>query len=116
MVAKRRLRGREPISFAPGDEAGPPLACPLCGRPIVPGPSADAHHLQPKSQGGREKFLVHRVCHRKIHATLSEKELARSYSDWASLRAHPDIAKFVQWLANKPAEFNDRSVRPRSRR
>ena len=41
MVAKRRLRGAEPFGAPPA----PPLVCPLCGRPIVPGPSADEHHL-----------------------------------------------------------------------
>ena len=115
MVAKRRLRGSEPLPDGQA-LASAPVQCPLCGRLIVPGPSADEHHLRPKSQGGREKFLVHRVCHRKIHATLSEKELARGYTDWDALRAHPEIHKFVQWVARKPPEFNDRSVKPRSRR
>ena len=69
MVAKRRLRGAEPFGTPPA----PPPVCPLCGRPIVPGPSADEHHLVPRSQGGRDKTLVHRVCHRKIHATFSAK-------------------------------------------
>ncbi|WKB52598.1 HNH endonuclease signature motif containing protein [Eleftheria terrae] len=90
--------------------------CPLCGRPIVPGPSADEHHLVPKSEGGRDKTLVHRVCHRKIHATFSEKELARGYASWEALRGHPEIASFVQWVRKKPPEFNDGSARPRRRR
>ena len=76
----------------------------------------DEHHLVPKSQGGREKTLIHRVCHRKIHATLSEKELARYYRSWEALQAHPEIASFIRWLANKPAVFNDGSARPRHRR
>lgn len=112
MVARRSLRGAQPF----GSTAEPVPPCPLCGRPIVPGPSADEHHLVPKSEGGRDKTLVHRVCHRKIHATFSEKELARGYASWEALRGHPEIASFVQWVRKKPPEFNDGSARPRRRR
>lgn len=110
MVAKRRLRGAEPFGAPPA----PPLVCPLCGRPIVPGPSADEHHLVPRSQGGRDKMPVHRVCHRKIHATFSAKELACGFASWEALRAHPEIAAFVRWVRGKPPEFDAGSRRPRS--
>ena len=90
--------------------------CPLCGRVLVPGPSADEHHLIPKSQQGRDKFLVHRVCHTKIHATLTEKELAERYNTWEALRAHPQIASFIDWVQRKPPEFMDRNIRARSKR
>lgn len=117
MVAKRRLRGSEP--FGVGVSAAPP-DCPLCGRAIAPGPTADAHHLVPRSEGGRTEpgnlALVHRICHRKIHATFSERELARDYRDWTALCAHPEIMNFVQWLRGKPPEFYDRSRTPRRRR
>ncbi|MFV3129668.1 HNH endonuclease signature motif containing protein [Niveispirillum sp. KHB5.9] len=79
--------------------------CGLCGRPLVAGPSVELHHLVPRSQGGKETVALHRVCHRKIHAELSEKELARSYTTLESLRAHPDIAAFIGWVARKPPEF-----------
>lgn len=115
MVAKRRLRGSEPLPGVVGAEPVEVL-CPLCGRAIVPGPSADEHHLVPKSQGGRDKQLVHRICHRKIHATLSERELARDYPTWEALQAHPEIAAFIRWLQGKPLTLNDRSARPRRRR
>lgn len=83
-------------------ELGP---CGLCGRPMLDGPSVDAHHLLPRSQGGRDTVMLHRVCHRKIHAELSEKELARQYNTLDALRAHPDIADFIRWVARKPPEF-----------
>ena len=82
MVARRSLRGSQPFG-TPAEQIAP---CPLCGREIVPGPSADEHHLVPRSEGGRDKMLVHRICHRKIHATFSEKELARDYASWEALR------------------------------
>lgn len=113
MVGKRHLRSGEPFASA---LSLPPPPCPLCGRPIVRGPTADAHHLVPRSQGGRQTELVHRICHHKIHATFSEKELARQYHTWAALRAHPEIAGFVAWLGNKPPEFMDRNRKPKRRR
>ena len=70
--------------------------CPLCGRPMVRGPSVDEHHLVPKSRGGRAAELVHRVCHRKLHATFTESQLAGDFSTWEALRAHPDIAAFIR--------------------
>lgn len=78
---------------------------------MVLGPSIDEHHLVPKSHGGRAAQLVHRVCHRKIHSTFTESQLAGEYATWEALRAHPEIASFVRWLRNKPAEFYDRSVK-----
>jgi 5-methylcytosine-specific restriction endonuclease McrA len=113
MVGKRHLRTGEPFATASG---APAPACPLCGRPIVPGPTADEHHLVPRSQGGKDTHLVHRICHRKIHATFSEKELARRFHTWAALRAHPEIADFVAWVANKPPQYWDRTLKPRRRR
>lgn len=87
---------------ATGADLGP---CGLCGRPMVAGPSIDAHHLLPRSQGGRETVMLHRICHRKIHAELSEKELARAYTSLEALRAHPAIADFIRWVARKPPAF-----------
>lgn len=113
MVSKRALRGTEPLGYWP--PAGPSL-CPLCGRLLAPGPSVDEHHLVPRSQGGKTKALIHRICHRKIHATLSERDLARGFNTWEALLGHPDIATFVRWVANKPPAFYDNSRRPANRR
>lgn len=106
MVAKRRLRSAVSWSVAPE----PPGPCPLCGRPLVPGASVDEHHLLPRSQGGSVKEPVHRICHRKIHATFTEKELARSFTTWQALREHPAIADFIRWVASKPPEFYRRNA------
>lgn len=112
MVIKRSMRANTKQARLLGEQLGPPLpdssgplACPLCARPLLAGPSIDEHHLTPRSQGGREKFLVHKICHQKIHQTLSEKELARSYASWESLRAHPDISAFIAWVRRRPPEF-----------
>ncbi|UUX95124.1 HNH endonuclease [Aquabacterium sp. J223] len=113
MVIKRRLRAASGGAGPPPVEVAAPLTCPLCDRPVEPGPAADEHHLVPRSRGGREKVLVHRICHRKVHATFSERELARDFHTWAALRAHPEIATFVRWVRNKPPGYLDRTRRPR---
>jgi hypothetical protein len=64
------------------------------------------HHPLPKSRGGRTTTPVHPICHRSIHATLGNAELARRYADAAALRAHPDIARFLAWIADKPPDFH----------
>lgn len=83
---------------------------------MVEGPSVDRHHWVPKTEGGREQSAVHQVCHRKIHAVLTEREIAAAFSDPASLRRHPEIARFVAWVQRKPPEWNDWHREPRTRR
>lgn len=87
--------------------ADPFPGCPICGRPLVPGSSINAHHLIPRRYGGRETVTLHRICHDKIHAVLTEPELAKAYPTIDALRRHPEIAAFVRWVARKPAEFVD---------
>ena len=64
------------------------------------------HHPVPKSRGGRETVAVHPICHRTLHATMTNAQLARGGADPAALRAHPAIARFVGWIADKPADFH----------
>lgn len=91
-------------------------ACPLCHRPLVPGPSIDEHHLIPRTYKGRETVTLHRVCHAKIHAVLSENELRDHYHTVARLRGHPEIAKFLAWVGRKHPEFIDGHAAKRRRR
>ena len=90
--------------------------CPICGRPMIDGPSVDRHHWVPKSKGGRDVAVLHTVCHRKIHSVLSETELARNYATADALKAHPDIAAFIAWVRKKPPEFLDWSKAPKKRK
>ena len=84
------------------------LICPLCERDI-PTAQRDAHHLIPKSKGGRETQFLHRICHRQIHALFTEKELANDYNNVEQLLTHPEIAKFVDWIKTKPDHLIERS-------
>jgi hypothetical protein len=80
------------------------VICPLCERAIPPA-QRDAHHLVPKSKGGRRTEFLHRVCHRQIHALLTETELARQYATVEALLAHREMQAFVSWVKTKPEDF-----------
>lgn len=80
------------------------MVCPLCLRPI-PKSQQDAHHLIPKSRGGVETVILHRLCHRQIHALLTETQLARHYASIEALRAHPELARFIAWVSDKPTHM-----------
>lgn len=105
----RKFGRLDGAAAVPAPDSQPGL-CALCGRPLVPGPSVEQHHLVPRSQGGRVTVPLHRVCHRKIHAELSERDLAGAYATVDALRAHPAIAAFIRWVANKPPEFVTRTA------
>ena len=113
-MRKLRSKGRSRRSAAGnGAPAGP---CPLCDRPMIAGPSLDQHHPIPRSHGGREAVLMHKICHRAIHAMLSERELAEEYADFERLRTHPMLAQFIAWVKKRPPEYYDRTRWSRSRR
>lgn len=101
----RRLQRERALATAVGAAgvADDPV-CPLCDRPIPPA-QADAHHLVPKSRGGRHTAVLHRVCHRQIHALLGEAELARHYASVDALRTHPGLRAFIAWVQGKPPDF-----------
>ena len=100
----KRKAGLAAAAARAAAEAAPPPTCALCERPL--GARVEWHHLVPKSEGGRVTAPVHPICHRTIHATLTNAELARDLADPAALRAHPDIARFLRWIADKPADFH----------
>jgi hypothetical protein len=83
---------------------------------MIDGPSIDRHHWIPRAQGGKEQAPMHRVCHKKIHSVLTEREIAVLYSTPDALRAHPEIARFIDWVQRHPPEWNDRHRSPRRTR
>ncbi|WP_224199776.1 MULTISPECIES: HNH endonuclease [Pacificimonas] len=78
--------------------------CWLCERPL--GRRVEWHHPVPKSRKGRETVAVHPICHRTIHKTFTNKELERELHTPSALRAHPDMANFLTWIAAKPPDFH----------
>jgi hypothetical protein len=80
------------------------VICPLCDRPIPPS-QQDKHHLVPRLKGGKETQVLHRICHRQIHALFSEAELAQHYATAKALLTHPEIQKFVVWVKKRPHDY-----------
>ena len=82
--------------------------CPLCERPLPRHARQSVHHLIPKLKGGAKGPTVrlHEICHRTIHKNLTETELARTYNTIEALRAQPDIAAFIAWVARKDPAFH----------
>ena len=83
--------------------------CPLCGRPLGT-VNIDRHHLVPKTFKGKEQFPIHKICHRKIHSALTEKELMQHFHTWEALREHEAIKAFIAWVAKKDPGFYTNSV------
>lgn len=92
--------------------------CPLCARPIPPHAPQSLHHLIPRLRGGKNgpTVLLHQICHKEIHATLTETELARDYNTIEALQAHPRLVKFIRWVQKRPPEFLSKTTGPRRRR
>ncbi len=86
-------------------------ACELCGR-VRP---RTFHHLIPRTVHGNKWFKKRftrqemasgldlcRDCHSAIHTYVpSEKELGREYHTREALLGHPELAKFVAWVATR---------------
>ena len=78
--------------------------CWLCERPL--GVKVEWHHPVPKSRGGRGTVPLHPICHRAIHANFANAELAKLRPEPDALRTNPDMARFLDWIANKPPDFH----------
>jgi 5-methylcytosine-specific restriction endonuclease McrA len=78
--------------------------CPLCERELGD-KLIDRHHLVPKTFGGKDLIELHRICHRKIHATFSERELLNYYFTIDRIKEHSEIQKFIVWVKKKPIDY-----------
>lgn len=96
----------------------PPPTRPLCLRPIPPGAPQSLHHLVPRLKGGTHgpTVLLHKLCHKEIHARFTEAELARGFDTIEAIRADPRMADFLAWIARRPPEFGSRVPGPRRRK
>lgn len=84
------------------------IICPICDR-LIPQSQKDAHHLVPKSKGGKTTEYLHRICHKQIHALFTETELAQKYNHAQILREHPEMKKFIGWVQSKPNSFYEKT-------
>ena len=82
-------------------------ACDLCGR-VVPPSLITLHHLVPKQKGGwpehRRPFC--KPCHRQLHATLGNADLARRYPTVEQLRAAEPLQPFLAWIRRQRPDRN----------
>lgn len=109
-----RIKRKQILAALAEAEAAPPPppTCALCERAL--GQQVEWHHRIPKSRGGSEVVAVHPICHRAIHAAVTNAELASTYADLPTLRARDDIARFLRWIADKPPDFHAPTRRGRS--
>ncbi|EYB68394.1 hypothetical protein DEIPH_ctg025orf0286 [Deinococcus phoenicis] len=85
-----------------------PLRCALCERAT---PVLTEHHLVPRSQGRRQGVRVQDLptvplcpaCHKFLHRTFTNAELAGEYHSVDALLAHDGVRRFVAWLRTQPA-------------
>lgn len=88
--------------------------CALCGREE----RLTRHHLVPRTRHHntwnkrefdraevKETIGLCRPCHSQVHAVLSEKELEREWNTIEKIRDHPEVVKFVAWIAGRPRGF-----------
>jgi hypothetical protein len=90
-----------------------PVPCWLCGRPT--GKTIVWHHPVPKSRGGRDVVPMHAICQQTLITNFTNSELQRYGMDVEGLLAHPDVRKFVDWVANKDPDFTATIARKKNR-
>jgi hypothetical protein len=100
------------IDLGPTDLPDGPI-CWLCARRL--GHRVEWHHPVPKSRGGRAVVPLHPICHRTIHANFTNAELARCGPSPALLRENAAVARFIEWIADKPPDFHVRTAARRAR-
>ena len=80
-------------------------SCWLCERPL-----GRRVGSTPRAQGeeGPRDRARHPICHRAIHANFTNAQLARIGADRGALLADEALARFVEWVADKPPDFHAR--------
>jgi hypothetical protein len=101
--------------------------CELCRRA---GCGLTKHHLIPRTRHANKRnkreferaevkqrvAWICRACHNHVHALFTEKTLEREFNTLESLGAHPEVAKFVEWIKTKPGGFKPVSRPAESKR
>ena len=106
----RRKAGLAAAAALAAARRAPDDRCALCARPL--GAAVEWHHVVPRSEGGTDTVPLHPICHRAIHAAADNATLVRA-GTLAAIRDWPDIARFLRWIADKPADFHAATRRGR---
>jgi 5-methylcytosine-specific restriction enzyme A len=97
------------------------LRCELCHRD-VPSGMITLHHLLPRQKGGQadDRVPLCRPCHKQVHATFANRDLARDYTTVDALRTAPPLQPFLKWIRKQKPDRNFRTAtsndHPESRR
>lgn len=83
--------------------------CALCERQVS---RVTRHHLIPKSEGGREVVPLCQPCHKTLHSFFTNRTLLTELHTIESLRAEPEIARYLGWIRKQP----DSHIQVRTRR
>jgi hypothetical protein len=116
-----RVDGPYNLGMAASEETLEPSAagsCQLCGRRVGKD-RLSRHHLLPRSCARRMKRRSKRrqepkrrnpdrtialciPCHRNVHVSIGNADLERGYDSVESLRNHPGVQQFTEWVKDKP--------------
>lgn len=93
----------------------PSDTCCVCSRPLGE-LLIEEHHLIPRTFKGKVKVPVHKMCHQKLHATFTEREMANWYHTPERMLEHKQIQKYVTWIQKRPLDFYDKNKDTKERK
>ena len=88
--------------------------CKICNRPL--GANIDELHLIPKTFKGKDTITLHKICHRFLHATISEREMVNYYHTIDRILERDEIQKFIKWVSKKPIDYYSGTDESKERR
>lgn len=91
--------------------------CSLCERE-VPAQLITLHHLKPRQKGGTaaDRTPLCKPCHKQLHATFSNTELAKRLDSIAALRRAAPLELFLKWIRKQRPDRNFATHISRQRR
>ena len=89
--------------------------CELCERSDI---KLTKHHLIPREEGGTEKDIVMICsdCHRQIHTSYSNQELALLLFSIEALKSDEKLKKFIRFIKKQPASKRISIAKSRDRK
>ncbi len=82
----------------------------------MPKGSYNEHHLIPATFKGKEKIVLHKICHAKLHSAITEREMEHYYNTVERLLEHEEIQKFVKWVKKQPDDFYSKNKETKERK
>jgi 5-methylcytosine-specific restriction enzyme A len=95
--------------------AEPTVQCELCQRD-VPERLITLHHLTPREKGGKahHRTPLCKPCHKQVHATFGNTDLARVYGSIDALRDASLLQPFLKWIRRQSPGRNFATARSRA--